>query len=44
MNTLKKKLIKPIIDSVFDFKDSVKAFERLATGRAVGKIVIELKK
>jgi len=38
------KIIKPVIDSVFEFKDAVKAYEKAATGRTVGKIVIEISK
>ncbi|MFY0627620.1 MAG: NADP-dependent oxidoreductase [Reichenbachiella sp.] len=34
--------IKPIIDKVFPFSESVEAFTRLATGRAKGKIVIKI--
>ena len=34
--------IKPIIDKVYPFSEGIKAFEHLATGRAKGKIVIEL--
>ena len=38
-------LVKPIIDSVFRFSDQAKqAYERLDTGRAQGKIVIDLEK
>jgi len=32
-----------IIDSVFDFDKTVEAFERLNTGRARGKVVVEIK-
>ncbi|MDX1668661.1 MAG: NAD(P)-dependent alcohol dehydrogenase, partial [Limnobacter sp.] len=35
--------LKPVIDSEFDFKDTQKAYERSATGRARGKIVIQVK-
>ena len=42
---LDRGLVKPIIDSVFRFSDQVKqAYERLDTGRAQGKIVIDLEK
>lgn len=34
--------IKPIIDKVYPFSDGIKAFEHLATGRAKGKIVIQI--
>lgn len=32
----------PVVDSVHEFKDSIKALERLASGRASGKVVIRL--
>jgi len=34
--------IKPIIDKVYSFYDSIEAFEHLATGRAKGKIVVKI--
>jgi len=34
--------IKPIIDKVYPFTESIKAFTHLATGRAKGKIVIKM--
>lgn len=34
--------IKPIIDKVYPFAESIAAFEHLATGRAKGKIVIKI--
>jgi NADPH:quinone reductase-like Zn-dependent oxidoreductase len=34
--------IKPIIDKVYPFTESIAAFEHLATGRAKGKIVIKI--
>lgn len=39
-----KKLVKPVIDSVYDFKDFQKAFERLESKRSVGKVVIQISK
>lgn len=35
--------IKPIIDKVYSFSESVEAFMHLATGRAKGKVVITIK-
>jgi len=32
--------IKPVVDSVFDFQDAIKAFQELAKGHQIGKIVI----
>ena len=32
--------VKPVIDSVFPMEQVQEAYDRLATGRAVGKIVI----
>ena len=34
--------IKPIIDKVYPFSESIEAFEHLATGRAKGKIVVKI--
>ena len=34
--------IRPSIDLVYSFKDAVKAFEYLATGRAQGKVIVSL--
>jgi alcohol dehydrogenase len=34
--------IKPIIDKIYPFSESVEAFTHLATGRAKGKIVIKI--
>jgi NADPH:quinone reductase-like Zn-dependent oxidoreductase len=34
--------IKPIVDLIYNFEDSVEAYENLATGRAKGKIIISL--
>jgi len=34
---------RPVIDEVFAFNDAVKAFEKLKTGRAKGKIVVHVK-
>ena len=36
--------IRAVIDSVFEFDDAPKAFEKLKTGRAKGKIVVHVKK
>ncbi|KAF2242246.1 reticulon-4-interacting protein 1, mitochondrial precursor [Trematosphaeria pertusa] len=36
--------VRPILDSVFEFDDVPKAFEKLKTGRAKGKIVVHVKK
>jgi len=35
-------IIKPEVDKVYDFKDSIDAYEYLATGRAKGKVIISL--
>ena len=34
--------IKPIIDKVYPFSESIEAFTHLATGRAQGKIVVKI--
>ncbi|KAF8911157.1 hypothetical protein CPB84DRAFT_1842406 [Gymnopilus junonius] len=34
--------IKPIVDSVFEFKDALKAFDRLMTGTSKGKVVVKI--
>ena len=35
--------IKPVIDKVYPFSESIEAFTHLATGRAKGKIVVKIK-
>ena len=35
--------VKPVIDTVFEFDDAIKAFERLRTNRARGKVVVRVK-
>lgn len=35
--------IKPVIDKIYPFSESIKAFQHLATGRAKGKIIIKIK-
>ena len=39
---LKEGKIKGVVDSVYDWEDAPKAFERLKTGRARGKVVIRV--
>jgi NADPH:quinone reductase-like Zn-dependent oxidoreductase len=34
--------VKPIVDSVFDFDDVPKAYERIMSKRATGKIVVKV--
>ncbi|KAF9643570.1 NAD(P)-binding protein [Thelephora ganbajun] len=34
--------VKPVIDSVFSFDDALRAYDRILTARAVGKVVIEV--
>lgn len=34
--------IKPIVDSVHSFDDVHKAYERIMTGRATGKVVVKV--
>ena len=34
--------VKPIVGSVYPFEDALKAYERLMTGRATGKVVIKV--
>lgn len=36
--------IKPIIDKIYPFEESIEAFEHLASGRAKGKIIIRINK
>ncbi|WP_353960005.1 zinc-binding dehydrogenase [Chryseobacterium tructae] len=36
-------MIKPVVDTVYPFSESIKAFEHLASGRSKGKIVIKVK-
>ena len=39
----KKISLKPLIDRVFDFEESVEAFEYLYSGKQVGKVIIKFK-
>lgn len=41
-NWMKAGVIKPIVDSRWAYEDAPKAFERLKTGRAKGKILVEV--
>lgn len=34
--------VKPLVDSVYSFEDALKAYERLQTGRATGKVVVKV--
>ena len=34
--------MKPLVDSVYSFEDTLKAYERLLTGRVTGKVVIKV--
>ncbi|TBU35309.1 NAD(P)-binding protein [Dichomitus squalens] len=34
--------VKPLIDSVFSFEDTLKAYERIKTDRATGKVVVKV--
>jgi NADPH:quinone reductase-like Zn-dependent oxidoreductase len=34
--------VRPLVDSVFDFVDVLKAYERLLTGRATGKVIVKV--
>lgn len=34
--------IKPLVDSVFEFGDALKAYDRLLTSRAKGKVVVKV--
>jgi NADPH:quinone reductase-like Zn-dependent oxidoreductase len=46
LNTIKTLVedekIKPIVDKVYPFNESIEAFEHLASGRAQGKIIVKL--
>lgn len=33
---------RPLVDSVFPMEDALKAFERLQTNRATGKVVVKI--
>jgi NADPH:quinone reductase-like Zn-dependent oxidoreductase len=35
--------VKPVIDEVFAFEDAPKAYQKLKTGRAKGKIVVRVR-
>jgi len=34
--------VKPLVDSTFAFNDVMKAYERIMTGRAKGKVVVKV--
>jgi NADPH:quinone reductase-like Zn-dependent oxidoreductase len=34
--------LKPILDSTYEFKDVLRAYERIMSGRAVGKVVVKI--
>ncbi|EMD32979.1 hypothetical protein CERSUDRAFT_118408 [Gelatoporia subvermispora B] len=34
--------VKAVVDSVFEFQDALKAYERIMTGRATGKVVVKV--
>ncbi|EAU88249.1 hypothetical protein CC1G_03921 [Coprinopsis cinerea okayama7 len=34
--------LKPLVDSVYNFEDALKAYERILTGRATGKVVVKV--
>ena len=34
--------VKPVVDSIFAFEDAPKAFERIMTKRACGKVVVKV--
>ena len=38
----KSKVIKPVIDNIYQFEDSIAAIEYLAKGRAKGKVVVKI--
>jgi NADPH:quinone reductase-like Zn-dependent oxidoreductase len=35
-------LLKPVVDSVFSFDDALKAYDRLMSRRATGKVVVKV--
>lgn len=39
---VEERTIRPVVDLIYPFKDAVKAFEYLATGRAQGKVIVSL--
>lgn len=43
VDMIKRGALKPVIDSTFAFADAAKAYDKLADGHAVGKIVIDMK-
>ena len=34
--------VKPLVDSVYSFEDTLKAYERLQTGRVTGKVIVKV--
>jgi hypothetical protein len=34
--------VKPVVDSIYKFEDALQAYDKIRTGRAKGKIVVEI--
>jgi len=34
--------LKPVVDSVFSFDDTLKAYDRIMSGRATGKVIVKV--
>ncbi len=34
--------IRPLVDSVYAFEDALKAYERILTNRATGKVIVKV--
>jgi D-arabinose 1-dehydrogenase-like Zn-dependent alcohol dehydrogenase len=34
--------LKPVVDSVYEFEDALKAYDRLLSHRATGKVVVKI--
>ena len=42
MNCIHAGKVKPVVDSVYSFDDVLKAYERIMTSRAAGKVVVKV--
>jgi len=39
---LERGIIKPVVDSIYDFEDAIEAYDRIMSLRAVGKVIVKI--